>query len=91
MPDEAKPRRTIEELRALITPNDQFYKINAGTRRSPCRSCLASVYWGKTPAGKAAQLDADVDGGLHPTQSEAGKGVLHFKTCPDAKMWSKKS
>ncbi len=68
-------------------------KLNAAV----CRSCGASVVWGRTPAGKAIPLDAEpVDGGnlgirddgtvvsSHGFPAGAALYVTHFATCPNA-------
>ena len=41
-----------------------------------CKSCLATIYWIKTHAGKAMPVDPD--------------GLSHYGTCPDADKWRKK-
>jgi hypothetical protein len=46
-----------------------------------CRSCGAPVAWGKTKNGKACPYNV-VNG--QPTEES------HFRTCPQAKDWSKK-
>ena len=50
----------------------------AATNPSKCRSCGASIIWGKTAAGKACPFDL-------------ATGESHFKTCPQAVEWSKTS
>jgi len=42
---------------------------------SSCRSCGAEITWGETPGGKRAPSNPD--------------GTSHFRTCPDAKQWSR--
>lgn len=46
-----------------------------------CRSCGAPIWWGVTDAGKSCPFDV-IDGQPTPTS--------HFKTCKDAKRWTRK-
>ena len=46
-----------------------------------CRSCGASIWWGKTAKGKSNPFDV-VDG--------VRTAVTHFSTCPQAPQWSKR-
>ncbi len=43
-----------------------------------CRSCGSAIIWGKTPNGKSCPFDL-------------ATGESHFRTCPQAAGWSKKS
>ena len=56
-----------------------------------CRSCRAPIRWVKTPAGKAAPLDAQPEK-RYVISGDGKQGkivdtyVSHFATCPDAKQ-----
>jgi len=52
------------------------YEIPEGTPQSACRSCQATIYWVKTPAGKNMPVNPD--------------GEPHWGTCPQAKQWTKR-
>lgn len=56
-----------------------------------CKSCGASIVWGKTKAGKSIPLDAEPIGGL--LNEETGEVMklrqTHYATCPDAADWRK--
>jgi len=44
---------------------------------SVCRSCSAPITWGESANGKRVPFDPD--------------GESHFKTCPDARTWSRQN
>lgn len=63
-----------------------LYEIPAGTAVEKCRAveCQKVIYWVTLPSGKKAPLDAAVEGGLAPTPTELGRGLIHFITCAKA-------
>ena len=54
-----------------------------GERVERCRSCQQPVVWRKTALGKWCPYDYD-----EQTQTV---GESHFRSCPQAQAWSKKS
>lgn len=80
-----------------------WYDIPAGTRASQCRgeTCHAVIYWIETiSAATRAKpvkeqkmvripVDAEVDGGFEPSETDGGRGVSHFQTCPDVRKFSR--
>ncbi len=71
-------REKLEKL--PIWQLNKFYAEinNAVSDVSTCRSCGAKIIWGKTPNGKSCPFDYST-------------GESHFKTCPQAAGWGKKS
>ena len=53
-----------------------------GTMTKSCRSCGASIVWGKTASGRAGPADA--------IAAVDGKYFSHFETCAFATQHSKK-
>jgi hypothetical protein len=88
-----QPRSTIAELRAQVNPETAHYsRVDASLHASQCRSCHATpLYWITTGMGKKLLVDCDVPGGERPNSVKDGKGIAHFGTCVDAKMWSKRT
>ena len=64
-----------------------WFLVPEGTAATGCRSCRAVAYWVTTAAGAQMLVDCAVPGGRAPTATEAGEGVSHFATCPQAKQW----
>jgi hypothetical protein len=87
-----QPRATIADLRAKVVPTTaHYFRVDASTRASQCRSCHATpVYWIVTGMGKRLLVDCDIAGGERPNGTKDGRGIAHFGTCPDSKMWSKR-
>jgi hypothetical protein len=84
--------KTLESLRALVDPATWFYyEVAPGSRSRQCDLCPCIMYFGKTPKGKSTPVDCDAPGGVRPTATEPGRGVSHFKTCPEAKHFSGRS
>jgi hypothetical protein len=84
---------TVVELRAKVTAKGPWFEVELGTRAAQCRSCRTTpLYWIVTANGKKLLVDCDVQGGWRPGSEGNlnGRGVAHFATCPDAKMWSKR-
>lgn len=48
-----------------------------------CNSCQAPIWWGETAAGKRCPFNWDLVTATPTNES-------HFRTCKDAKRWSKK-
>jgi len=58
--------------------------VPAGTRRTECRGCSATVYWVELPSGKRAPVSCHFDEQCaEPTATEDGVGVNHFVDCPE--------
>lgn len=47
-----------------------------------CRSCGATIWWGRSSNGRAAPFDVDPKTG-------APLDAPHFGSCPDARRWSR--
>lgn len=86
----------------MPTATSRFHTVPAGTKPSQCNgsTCRATIYWIRTPEGRAIPIDCDVEGGEPPSDTNdrnqldafsggsafvfEGRGVSHFTTCPDA-------
>lgn len=89
---------TVEELRARIKPDAPKFDVPADAKPMLCRSCGAMMYMVRQPSGKLLPVDVLVEGGVMPRRAETvngnglearvGRGVAHFATCPQGKMWS---
>lgn len=65
--------------------------VPKGTSPSTCKGedCGAMIYWvERQRMGKKGMVrvpvDCSVEGGAEPDSLQPGKGVLHFRTCPNA-------
>ena len=80
----------------MTTPDRKdsaWLDVPKGTRASQCGgpTCKAVVFWISHPStGRAHPVDCDVDGGAEPTARDAGRGVSHFATCPDAALFRRR-
>lgn len=60
----------------------EFQSVDMIPRK--CRSCGATIRWGKTTNGRKMPVD------FEPVDGPDGKQwVPHFATCPDANRWRK--
>lgn len=66
--------------------------VPAGTQPSPCRgrTCGRMIYWVERPSAgdprKTVRIPVDCDerGGQHPDSLQPGRGISHFRNCPNA-------
>lgn len=63
--------------------------------RAECRSCRAEIVWLRTAAGKNMPVNASKEADMRAEMGllwESGVEGLqsHYRTCPDAKKWSRK-
>jgi hypothetical protein len=73
-------------------PHFSWYDVPAATNPSQCKKCKAVVYWittksrakGRGNEDVKVPVDCEVDGAFVPTSTEQGRGVTHFRTCPNA-------
>lgn len=75
----------LDTLSASVALAAGEYVLPAGVDVEACRSCGASIVWGKTPAGKAVPLS------LALVEERDGQRVTktHFVDCPDGRGWKR--
>lgn len=67
-----------------------YLTVPAGTRAGTCRGCGAPIYWITMSTGRMHPVDCDGDAHCHvPTRDQAGRGITHFATCPQAERFKK--
>jgi hypothetical protein len=73
----------IEQHTLFDEPQPGEFEIPAGAEVVKCRSCGASIVWGRTPKGASVPINVD------QVRMVAGRGYgrTHFATCPDATGW----
>lgn len=73
--------RSPQKVQVRTHANGRTLECEMTLRDDRCHTCNASVWWVRTPAGKALIVDAD---------AEADVLVSHWLTCPQARQWSGK-
>lgn len=81
---------TVESLRARVTEKGPWFVVKPASKPFRCRSCGTWCYWVVTATGKRMLADTGVQGGTRPTETEFGRGVAHFATCPEGPLWKAK-
>lgn len=76
-----------EQMTFFDAPAPGEYEIPEGAARETCRSCNASITWGRTPNGNSIPLD------LSHVRIIAGRryAMTHFTTCPHSHQWRRRN
>jgi hypothetical protein len=76
-----------EQLTFLDEPAAGEYEIPEGATPEACKSCGASITWGKTQHGASIPLD------LAHVRIIAGRryATTHFTTCPHSTQWRRRN
>lgn len=81
----------MTEVRWEVVPRGTKEAVCNGHRKEG-GSCRAPIYWIERPrVGKPGiarvPVDCDVAGGSAPDSMSEGRGVIHYQTCPDARLF----